>query len=153
MRQKKLKYLASDAWLLLSIILAAGNDKASLEEIVAVGDGINVAIFTADEMESGLYRLRASGYIEEIDEGFKPTDLALNKYQEISKKKKGLLNQLELLRVAIGAEPWIIGGGPHPHPENRFKYPGFTKKRFSEAVKYYGDNASKIFKELKKKRG
>jgi hypothetical protein len=38
MSQKKLKYLASGAWLLLSIILAAGNDKAGLEETGAGKD-------------------------------------------------------------------------------------------------------------------
>jgi hypothetical protein len=41
MSRQHFQFVASDAWLLLAIILAAGNDGANLEEILAAGDAIN----------------------------------------------------------------------------------------------------------------
>ena len=141
MNQENIVHLASDAWLLLSIIFAAGTDKASLERIIAIGDGINHAIFTEEEMEGGLYRLSRGGYIEDINGFFKPTSIALKKYNEILKKKKGLLKQMELLREFIGARPWGFAE-PTSRGKNRYKYSGFTKERFAEAVKNYQQKAS-----------
>jgi hypothetical protein len=134
--REKLIYFASDAWLLLSIILAAGAGQASLEKIIAAGDYVNHAIFTEDELAGGLYRLIRGGDIEEIDGLFRPTSLALEKYEEIFKKKKQLLKQLELLRELIGAKPWGFDESVS-QSKNRHRYPGFTSERFAEAVKNY----------------
>lgn len=153
MSQEPLEYEASDAWLLLAIIYAAADkDGASLDEIVATGDFINHAIFTDDEMESGFYRLTRGGYVEEVDLNFRPTKLTLKKYEEISRKKKrSVLGQMELLQKSIGAKPWVFGE-PFPRPENRYKYPGVTKKRLADAVEKYQKRAAKIMEELNKKR-
>jgi hypothetical protein len=129
MNRKELQFLASDSWLLLAIILAAGNDKANLVEIIAAGDGINMAIFTEDEMESGLYRLTVGGYVEEVGGEFRPTKITSEKYKELTKQKKSLINHMELLREFIGAQPWEVGGSVL-RPEDKFKYPGFTKESF-----------------------
>jgi hypothetical protein len=51
----------SDAWLLLSIIYAG--KPADTKVIREVGDFINHAIFTDDELEGGLARLEAAGHI------------------------------------------------------------------------------------------
>lgn len=151
MSQEEFQYLASDAWLLLAIIFAAGKGEASLEQIVAAGDAINHAIFTDDEMESGLYRLSSGGFIEEVNDHFRPSNLTLEKYREISQKRKAWMKQMDLLGEFIGAKPWSFGVS-FPHPENRFRYPGFTKEKFAGAVKKYHIKASKILKESSKKK-
>lgn len=150
MSREQFQFEASDAWLLLAIILAAGNDVASLAEIVAAGDGINHAIFTEDEMESGLYRLSAGGYIEESNGSFRPSRTTVDKHRVICAKTKAALKQMDLLSDLIGAKPWEFGKA-FPRPENRFRYPGFTKEKFAQAVTTYQKNSSKILKELSQK--
>jgi hypothetical protein len=150
MGEAEIIYHASDAWLLLSVIFAAGADQASLERIIAVGDWINHAIFTEEEMAGGLSRLSRGGYIEEINGLFRPTSIALEKYNEILKKKKGLLKQMELLREFIGARPWGFDE-PASRAESKHNYTGLTKERFAEAVKNYQQDASEIIKRLSKK--
>lgn len=147
MKQEQLQFEASDAWLLLSIILAAGNNAASLDEIVAAGDGINHAIFTEDEMESGLYRLRSGGYIEESNGSFRPSRATINKYKVIHATAKVVLKQMDLISDFIGAKPWEFGKA-FPRPANKFRYPGFTKKKFAQAVRVYQRNAEKILRKL-----
>ena len=151
--QEPLQFQASDAWLLLAIIFAAAEKEgASLDQIVAAGDFINHAIFTNDEMESGFYRLTLGGYIDEVDGNFKPTKLTLDKYEEISRKKKrSVLGQLDLLRESIGAKPWVFGGS-FPRPENQYKYPGITTEKLAEAVEKYQKRAMAILDELDEKR-
>ena len=150
--QEPLQFQASDAWLLLAIIYAAGDNVATLDEIVSAGDFINHDIFTHDEMESGSYRLTQGGYIEEVDGNFRPTALTLEKYEQISRKKrKSVLGQMELLAKSIGAKPWVFNAS-YPRPENRYKYPGLTKERMEEAVAKYLQRAEKILEEMRTKR-
>ncbi|MGH9762637.1 MAG: hypothetical protein ACREDR_28355 [Blastocatellia bacterium] len=132
--QEGIKYQASDGWLLLAIILAAAGDRsASLARIVAFGDYMNHAIFTEAEMNTGLYRLSKGGYIKERKNGFGPTSKARNKYEAVAQKKSGLHDQMELLRLSIGATAWgsVEDGGA---AENEPGYTGFSRERFSEAV-------------------
>lgn len=149
MNRKQFQFVASDAWLLLAI-LAAGDDVANLEEIVAAGDAINHAIFTEDEMESGLYRLSGGGYIEESNGSFKPSSSAADKYRVINAKVKAPLRQMDLVSDFIGANPWEFGKA-FPRPENRFHYPGFTRGKFAQALRKYQRNSFKILKELSQK--
>src|SRR5688572_16073462 len=109
MTTEQYQFVASDAWLLLAIVLAAGNDVANLHEIVAAGDGINHAIFTEEEMESGLYRLSNGGYIEESNGGFRPSSATVDKYRVIHAKAKAPLRQMDLVSDFIGATPWEFG--------------------------------------------
>jgi len=151
MSQQEIQYVACDAWLLLSIILAAANDDASLEEIVAIGDGINHAIFTENEMESGLYRLINGDYVEVMGNFFRPTPKAIEKYLLASKKTKTLRDQMDLLRQSIGATTWSFGAVAD-QTEISFKCSGFTRKRFREAVNSYLKNPSKVMEDCRIKR-
>lgn len=149
MTREEIQFLPTDAWLLLAIIRAAGNEQASLAEIIAIGDSIEHAIFTEDEMEGGLYRLTAGGYVEEVNDGFKPTKSTVQKHSEISKKKKAVQDQMEMWREVIGAPPWQ--GGTSIQSADKQKYEGFTHEKFAEAVTYYQENVASIFKQIGKK--
>jgi hypothetical protein len=151
MIQEEIQHRPSDAWVLLAIILAAGNDSACLEEIVAVGDGINHAIFTENEMEGGLFRLSAGGYIEEMGDGFRPTIKGLEEYRLASKRTKVLLDQMGLLRQSLGATVWNFEAVADQF-EITFKCSGFTRKRFATAVNYYLTNPSDVLEALSKKK-
>ncbi|SRR6266496_828773 len=150
MKRDQLRFLASDAWLLLAIVIAAGNTTADFKEIIAVGDDLNHSIFTRDEFESGLYRLVNGGYIEEVDGDFKPTTTTSEAHKEIAKQARGFHKQMEAFRELIDAPPWEVGK-VNLSVGNKFKYPGFKENSFQEAVAYYQGNASNVLRELRKK--
>lgn len=146
-----LQFQASDAWLLLAIIIAAGDEVATLDKIVGAGDFVNHAIFTNDEIESGLYRLTRAGYIQEVEGNFRPTEIALRQYKKTSEKKRAVFDQMESLREFLGAKPWVFGV-PFPRSENPYKYPGLTTEKMAAAVAQYHKRAEKIMEELDEKR-
>ena len=51
------KLTSSDAWILQSIAIASFDKEASLEDVIATGDYINHAIFTAGELQKGILKL------------------------------------------------------------------------------------------------
>jgi hypothetical protein len=53
----------SDSWLLHAIALAQGRAGAELSGIIAAGDFLNHAVFTAAEIRRGLGRLTAAGHV------------------------------------------------------------------------------------------
>jgi len=75
MPKKKIQYQGADAWLLLAIVYANKSGEANLEGIIEVGDGINHAIFTAEELKGGISRLTSGGLIKEKNGIFSPTEV------------------------------------------------------------------------------
>jgi hypothetical protein len=61
-------FVWADAWVLLSLIYA--QKPANRKRIVATGDYLNHAVMNSDELEGGLQRLQARGYIFEGNSGF-----------------------------------------------------------------------------------
>lgn len=132
MRKKKIECNWSDAWLLLAIIYA-GSRGATLERIVAVGDGINHAIFNPDELESGLARLTSSGYIKEKNGIFSVTSKVLRAYAKSTSPRRAIHKELDDMEKLIGA-----ASPSSKQPQiNNLKYAGFSKESYEEAVDRY----------------
>ena len=131
-------YNWSDAWLLLSIIHASRRGGATLDKIIEAGDGINVSIFTPEEMESGLSRLTAGGYIEEKGGAFFITGQLAGQLLRTKILSRYIHKQLEDITKLIGAaSPTAV----QPNPNN-LQYPGFSKELFDEAYKKYVDRVA-----------
>lgn len=79
------EYYPSDAWLLHTILLASGPDGATLKDMIAVGDVLNHAIFTANELNAGLERLIRGGWVKlsRLDNPM-PTALATETHAKLS---------------------------------------------------------------------
>ena len=132
MIEKKIKFNWSDAWLLLSVIYA-GSEGADLERIIAVGDGINHAIFNPDELESGLARLTSSGHIKEKNGVFFATLKIRRAFAKVSPSRSAIHKDLERVETLIGAAT-----PPAEQPNtNNLKYPGFSEAAYTEAVNKY----------------
>jgi hypothetical protein len=127
----------SDAWLLLAVILSSKKRPAALEDIIAAGDSIDFAIFNADELESGLARLTSEGYVVEKDEGFAVTAKLTRSLPKFKTSFRSIHKQLEDVCKIIGAAPAI---SEQPHLNN-LKYPGFSAKKYQEAVKRYTEKS------------
>src|SRR5215831_16934722 len=122
----------SDAWLLLAIIYANQNGAATLNRVVAAGDAINHAIFTKTEFESGLVRLKQSGFIAEEDGHFVPTERT-QLQTKLGYTRRSIHNELNDVAQLIGCPPAI---DEQPSRDD-LRYPGFSVAAYERAVETY----------------
>jgi len=125
------KYNWSDAWLLLSIIYASDSENgAALEKIIAAGDWINHAVFNEDELESGLARLTAGGFIKEKNKVFSATLKVRRAYAKTTSRGRAVSKELSDIEQLIGA---ALPASAQPNINN-LKYAEFSHEAFREAV-------------------
>ena len=67
---KSPQFTWSDAWLLLSVALAAERGRATLKDVIAAGDAVNHAIFTLAELRRGFAKFIAAGHVTACQDGF-----------------------------------------------------------------------------------
>ena len=127
------KYNSSDVWLLLAIIYASGEKSATLDEIIAAGDWINHAIFNEDELESGLARLTAGGFIKEKNNAFSATQKVKRAYSKTTGSRRIINEELKDIGDLIGAASPV---SKQPNINN-LKYANFSHELFRAAVDKY----------------
>ena len=127
---KKQKHNRSDAWLLLAIIYAG--EAATLEKIIGAGDWINHAVFNPDELESGLARLAAGGFIKKKNKTFSATLKVRRAYAKTTSPRRAVDKELNDIRQLIGA----AATGERAQP-NDLKYDGITPEELREAFGKY----------------
>lgn len=89
-----------DAWILTALLFARDEkEPVSLKDLIAVADGINKAMVTRSELEVGIGRLVAAGYVRVVSEGFEltPKALALPPLTGLG---------MDIVSEAIGAKEW-----------------------------------------------
>ena len=89
------KYNSSDVRLLLAIVCASGDKAATLDKIIAAGDQINHAVFNEDELESGLARLTAGGFIREKDNVFSAASKVKRAYSKNTSNRRAIDRELK----------------------------------------------------------
>lgn len=94
------EFLWSDAWLLLAILYA--QEPADRTETVAIGDWIQHAIFTDEELEGGLGRLLSAGLAIEIDGRFHPSPRVADWFEQASPKRSRIYKDLERVEAFLG---------------------------------------------------
>ena len=100
MQQAHSQLVTSDAWLLLALIYA--QEPADRERISRVGDGINHAPFTDEELEGGLQRLQAAGYVAEEAGRFHPAPAVVAWYDRFSPERARIHKDLERVERFLG---------------------------------------------------
>ena len=126
-------FLPSDSWLLVAL-LQATRDKpsASLPELIAAADGVNHAIITRGEIETGFGRLVPAGYALCTEEGYAPTAAIKDFWSKNSGKNKSLYKSWEKLTTFIGAPERETE--PIPETEDEVFV---TKKAYAAAIERY----------------
>lgn len=90
-------FVSSDAWLLLSIIYSG--EPADRERLRSVGDFINHAIFTNEELDGGLARLQRAGHVYVQSNKYSPSADVLAWYKSITAGKRRTFVHKDLDRV------------------------------------------------------
>jgi len=143
----QIPYRWSDAWLLLSIILAASAEGATLERIISIGDGINRAIFTFQELDGGLARLYAGGLVRLQDERVFPTESAQQLYERVSRRGGSMLGQMKKLQQKLGAsEPSASDDPNHADPEWSLQF--FSEADLRRAYAVYKAHFDAVLRKL-----
>lgn len=131
------QYHYSDALLLASIFLESKESSAQIWQIFRSGDYLDHAIFSFDEIKSGLARLIAGGYIKECPE---------MKFSITAKAKRILppiilnIKHVDKIAKTFNAFSWnedikLL------NELNCLKYPGLTTAKLkSELNKYFASN-------------
>jgi hypothetical protein len=100
MTEQNQQFLGSDAWLLLALLYA--KEPADRKRIVEVGDAINHAIFTDEELEGGLARLQAAGHAITRDGRHCPAQGVAEWFERISPKRSPIHKDMERVRGFLG---------------------------------------------------
>jgi hypothetical protein len=90
-------FVRSDAWLLLSLIY--GSEPLDRQRVRDIGDFINHAIFTDDELEGGLQRLLGRGLVRRTGKKFAASSVVMKWYSDVIKGKSRTYVFKDLERV------------------------------------------------------
>ena len=95
-------FVWSDAWLLLSLIYS--REPADRERLRSIGDFINHAIFTDEELEGGLRRLQRAGHAVAEGDTYAaaPAVLAWYAAATAGKSRTAVHKDLERVRGFLG---------------------------------------------------
>ena len=106
MSTNQIEFIWSDAWLLQAIAYAEKNAPATLKDVIAAGDAINHAIFTYAELQTGLAKLLAAGYIRHEGDKFSLSSTFAEEYIRLSGKHRTIHKQLNAVENYLHAKPW-----------------------------------------------
>jgi hypothetical protein len=103
MAQSSSRFVWSDAWLLLALLYA--REPADRETIIKIGDFINHAIFTDEELEGGLQRLFEAGYVIKHDGRFSPSPSVVAWFERISPPRSYVHKDWQRVERFLGLPP------------------------------------------------
>jgi len=132
----KPQFTWSDVWLLTSIAWTDQSRGANLTDLIAVGDYINHAIFSAVELRRGLAKLSYSGYILERESRF----FLHGPAQELSEAHQGkpppsLSKLTKAFYKLLDVEP--PPAGQAVTDDYDWQYPGITDDAVEKAYQEY----------------
>lgn len=150
MNISQINFTWSDAWLLQAIASSSRNEPAPLKDVIAAGDGINHAVFTFVELQTGLAKLLAADLIRHEADRFSLSPAFAEEYAGLTAKRRTMHAVGEAIRKYLGATGWQPGSDPH-RPDPDWAYPGLTQVQFDEAVDEYLQPSRRRRKKKKKK--
>jgi len=139
----------SDAWLLLSIALTAGQHPASLKDVIACGDGVNHAIFTPAELRRGLAKLTAQGHVTVRGGNFEVSPDVLRVVASEKERGAGRGDLQKRMERFLDAAPYPAG---HPHADDPdWPFPQLTDSMISAAVREYHKEFWRRLEEIRRR--
>ena len=113
MLEKKEFFCLSDGWL-LSTLLIIRKGKLQLKDILTIGNILNHAFFTLEEVNNGLSRLESENYIELKDGKFSLTEKSKNFVKKNKKHFEGCIDrQVRYSRILSDVSGVTLGLKSH----------------------------------------
>lgn len=131
-------FVWSDGWLLHAIAIAAEKIPASLKDVIAAGDALNHAIFTYTELQAGLAKLLAAGYIEHERDNFRLSSIFAEEYTRLS-KGRSIRKQRQAIEQYLQATPWQPDHDLNKL-EQKWSCPIVAEKDFDKVIQEYLQN-------------
>lgn len=128
-------FLWSDAWLLLATGSTAQTEPAQIASVIAMGDAIEHAVFTKEELNGGIGRLQRAAYIEYTPAGLALTPQGRQLLEHASRAGATLSAQLRALRVQLGAPAWSTSYTPHDAQGSEGEF--ISIEEYDRAVRHY----------------
>jgi len=126
------KFLHSDSWVLLAVILASKTHAAKLADIIAAADYANHAIIARAELEIGFAHLIAAGYVAETPDGYSVSEGVKKFWQTASSKHRTVLKLWDAVAAFIGVPAWA----PRSLPETAEEH-FVTVSDYAAAIEVY----------------
>jgi hypothetical protein len=139
----------SDAWLLHAILVAAqGTGVADIIDVLWMGDALNHAVFTGEELNGGIVRLERAGLISYVKPEFHVTAEAAAIYERV--KADDAYGVTEAIRRVLGAS--APGSAP---PRNDTPSPPsdarITRDELDTAYRGYHEAFQQQLRELRRR--
>jgi hypothetical protein len=94
----------TDAWLLTAACMTDENP-VSLRSLFAAGDAVNHALFTDEELNTGMTKLTAAGLADWNGEAIVLSDAGINLYDQAAGKTRYMLQAMENVESALRQIP------------------------------------------------
>lgn len=104
--------LSSDAWLFQAAALAARLGSTTLAHVIGAGDALQHAIFTKEELDGGISRLRRAGYVEFGASGIVLTATGRDVADRAAVGAKTVSDELKAVEALLGTPAWTPGEDP-----------------------------------------
>ena len=132
---------SSDTWILVALLRATeGKSFSSLEALIRAADGVNHAIITHGELETGFARLVPLGHITVGQNGYAPSGQIREFWTTKTKSWNSMYKSWEKLGTFIGAPATSSGPLPAASTENYV-----SRAAYAEAVAQYTGNTPHPF--------
>jgi hypothetical protein len=118
----------SDACVLLPLFTHIARGQPLSTKSLAPATPSITRIFLPNELEGGLARLTANGYVTQHDETFAPTGKALS-YAGSSRRGRAMLKELKDVQRMLASRS--------TESPNGVKYPGFSEAAYDAAIETY----------------
>ena len=151
MKQPAIRFTWSDSWLLYSIGLAAHGGKGALKDVIMVGDAVNRAVFTPQELRRGIAKLTAAGLAGERDGLFWLTEQG-GELMRQAQAGTSLWDGVKRLDQLIGSVPFQEWDQPN-FEDPQWPYPGITDDAVEVARSQYSAEAEAVLDEFIRKPG
>lgn len=95
-----------DAWILQSIVYAAGRGSGQLPEVMAAADHINVDIPTLEDLERSVNRLAAAGLVSSEGTTFRASRTARRMVRKVGSWRAGIRTLPPLIETELQTIPF-----------------------------------------------
>ena len=135
----------TDAWVLASVAVAGGLKGGELKDVIAAGDLINRAVFTGDELRSGLSKLVNAGYVDHGGGFYVITGDARAAVEELMEDGASSFSVMQFFEDFLAVDPYA---DPERMPQEECPLDHLNDTDVVVAINAYRTELASLWREL-----